>query len=597
MKSLRAWLLFASLLPACSARPSGDDSAAPSKLEALSVDEALGDLDVLASTIRREYGALSYKKARFGFDLDAEVAIAKAKIQAGQTEGDRVRPFYELLAKLRDGHIGLAYRLRGDDTSEWSLTDTFVTPIGGAYYLSAAPTTSGLQVGDKLVSIDGIAAERLEAALSPLIQTGTPECTRHKLGLQMTQRPFYVPAELQPTGPTAKVVVEHADGTSFTTDVAWVAKTGMAGQVVVPTPSDTASEPPMLSPHLAYLVATLQQRAQSTPIWLTQKVRDTFGVVDVTPQTATLSEFGVYTSPAIPEATTAMRFPNRAYKYGFNGKTVLVVRVPTFNLPLQNADENVAWVAAVLANDKAADRAATTLAEKPADVVVIDVSHNPGGSVPYTQGLAGLFITSPVPNIVQETRASRRQLSSLLTSVSNGDAVGRAIWQKRYDDTEAAYDRGDELAPFAAMSGQFLGPKFPFVGVQQSGDNMLPPHPTVRCEKPLLVLHDELSGSGGDAFPTILQNAGVAKTFGARTAGAGGAVMSVQLPYSGAVFSFPVGLFGAYDAEPARVRLVENNGVTPDFPHAVSIDDFRGGYVDYSTAFSQIATSLPNRAR
>jgi C-terminal processing protease CtpA/Prc len=124
---------------------------------------------------------------------------------------------------------------------------------------------------------------------------------------------------------------------------------------------------------------------------------------------------------------------------------------------------------------------------------------------------------------------------------------------------------------------------------------MVPPYPLVTATKPVLVLHDELSVSGGDAFPMVMQSGGF-KTFGARTGGLGGSVEAVlTLPHSAARLSLTRGLFAAHNpaggGEPVT-RLIENNGITPDYPHAVTVADMRAGYVGYVDAFSDVVVNL-----
>jgi len=113
-------------------------------------------------------------------------------------------------------------------------------------------------------------------------------------------------------------------------------------------------------------------------------------------------------------------------------------------------------------------------------------------------------------------------------------------------------------------------------------------------QKPILVLADELAGSCGDIFPMLMQRGGTAKVFGQRTMGLGGNVESVvTLPNSQASVRLTRGLFVTYEAggEYTDSDIVENNGVTPDIPHKLSLIDFRRGFVDYMTKMSDAAVA------
>lgn len=105
----------------------------------------------------------------------------------------------------------------------------------------------------------------------------------------------------------------------------------------------------------------------------------------------------------------------------------------------------------------------------------------------------------------------------------------------------------------------------------------------------MIVLIDELAGSCGDAFPMLIHDNDVAPLFGRRTMGLGGNVEPFgPLTHSDAVLYLTRGLFTTHrdDETYAPEAFVENNGVLPDIEHVISVDDFRAGFVDYVTHFS-----------
>jgi hypothetical protein len=595
---------------ACAGAPEGTD-ASGSALRGLNKTEATAELGQIGDAIRAYYGPLEYKQQRFGFNLDQALADANAEIQAGQTEADFVRPMYKLLGKLHDGHVSFEYPLKGDSTNE-NMIPMIVMPVEGQYIVAGVNPQLGVTKGDVLVSIDGLSTQKLEELLMPLVQIGTPESSKHFAGVDMTIRPFYAPPELQPQGPTAHVVLKHADGTQYSVDAPWrVTKGGTAGQVKPPvaTPPANPATPThakvaeTFSERANYVLsrlndpgldASLMEMGALTPYWLTPQVRQSLALVEVTPKAATLTSFGVTIPPTDATAADADRYIQfRAYKYKFAGKTVMVVRIPSYEVPQKNYDENVAWLASLLKENLAAPVAGATLADVPADVVVLDDTHNPGGSVPYVTGLASLFATAPIPNQVQANHADRKWISQLLDEANQSDATEQPILLDRMKGIETAFDAGKWLAPFTPMVGSFRGPTVPATTEGDLGENMLAAHPQVRWSKPVLVLTDELSGSGGDAFPMLLKNGGVAKTFGAKTMGLGGNVEEVlTLPFSGAKLRLTRGMFGTWKANPSDIPLIENNGVTPTYPYDHTAADFRAGFVDFAKSFSQVAATL-----
>ncbi len=607
LRHSRVGLLVLAMLPACASSSESDTSS--DEIRDLKSREVVAELTQIGELLKSNYGPLTYKKERFGFDLDEALDEAKKEIRAADNEADRVRPIFKLLAKLKDGHVSLYYPFHGESAATSSLPFT-ITPVQGAYLVANSEEES-IQHGDKLVSIDGLTTAQLEEALFPITEIGTPESTRHLVGMEITQRPFYVPAELRPKGEKATVVVEHEDGSKATVEVPWLSLTGPLASQVTPLADANAdgSNPAAISGRVEYLLrsgmapkaagfeADIDQWGNTLPFYLTPQVEQHLGMVEVAPKPETLKELGVVLPPTeaiVPEPLRQITV--RAYKYKFAGKTILLVRIPTFS-PRNKAtpDVHVAWLAALLKENMAAPSGEATpaLADAPADVVVVDVAHNPGGSVSYVQGMASLFASQPIPGQVQASRADRLFLTTLFYQAYTSDPAAREIALGRLNAAEKAYDEKQPLAPFMPLVGSNYGPLSPMTPVQRIGTDMLDPHPVVRWTKPTLVLHDELSASGGDVFPTLLQYGGVAKTFGARSAGMGGTVIDIAtLPHSGADLRLTRGLLRPFTAGGGSAPLIENNGVTPDFPYEVTIADYRSGFVGYATAFSAIAATL-----
>ena len=88
----------------------------------------------------------------------------------------------------------------------------------------------------------------------------------------------------------------------------------------------------------------------------------------------------------------------------------------------------------------------------------------------------------------------------------------------------------------------------------------------------------------------LIHNSHVAPLFGRRTMGLGGNVEQFgPLTNSDASLYLTRGLFTSYrdDETYAPGVFVENNGVRPEIEHVISVDDFRGGFVEYMTHFSE----------
>jgi C-terminal processing protease CtpA/Prc len=123
------------------------------------------------------------------------------------------------------------------------------------------------------------------------------------------------------------------------------------------------------------------------------------------------------------------------------------------------------------------------------------------------------------------------------------------------------------------------------VSLNSTGSLTLNPVP-VTYTKPMMVLVDEFSASGGDMFPAIIQSNNRAPLFGMRTMGAGGSVVGYNAPaYTESFFRITVSLMN-------RGHIVQ----TPDFPPAPYIENIGVRpdiTVDYMTRANLISFGAP----
>jgi C-terminal processing protease CtpA/Prc len=134
--------------------------------------------------------------------------------------------------------------------------------------------------------------------------------------------------------------------------------------------------------------------------------------------------------------------------------------------------------------------------------------------------------------------------------------------------------------------GAFLTPKISIFGDATGKPN------ATHYTKPIVVLIDEVSGSGGDAFPSLMQGIGRAKLLGSTTMGLGGHVIELPpLYYSQVQPRMTRSLFYRPDGVP-----VENNGAVPDYAYVPTRDDFMYGYKLYQNFYTQKLLELVTSA-
>jgi len=267
---------------------------------------------------------------------------------------------------------------------------------------------------------------------------------------------------------------------------------------------------------------------------------------------------------AIPkDATMIMEKPFVAYYYPSAKGNLGYLRIPEYYPVNENTDEEEFELR------YKQYQYAINMLEKNTVGLVIDQDHNCGGSVEYLEKMVGLFMDHPYAPQGFRFRASKRFFLDIEKWLKETDEhtlehEELLIIQK---DVKDAWERGDFLTTFTNFRGVTL----------------LEPDHDVHYSKPILMLIDELSGSGGDAFPSLMQGYGRAKLFGTRTMGAGGNVTTeASLNYSGITLRMTRSLF----YRPDGVE-VENNGAVPNFNYTITRDDFVYQYLGYRAAYTQ----------
>jgi C-terminal processing protease CtpA/Prc len=212
---------------------------------------------------------------------------------------------------------------------------------------------------------------------------------------------------------------------------------------------------------------------------------------------------------------------------------------------------------------------AISLLEKMTDGLVIDQDHNCGGSVDFMHDLASLLTTKPFTPIQFHLLANKSEYLSFKKWLDELSPFTLEHQQAKFltEKIKKHWMQGDELTDLLSINGQ----------------SVYFPHHQTRYTKPIVVLIDQMAGSGGDAFPALLQGIGRAKLFGTTTMGAGGHVEDQPaLPFSGLATSMTKSLFYRPDGVP-----VENQGAVPDRVYQITTYDFVNGYQAYQEAYTQ----------
>ena len=556
-----AMIIAMSPLLACSIART---SPSHQKMRPLTNQEAHADFSELVERMRSLYGPLQYKESKFGFKLDQIASQGHKEIDASKSDDETLGVFAKFLAKFHDAHVSIQFPASSSGVSSYKI-GVFVIPVEGKAIVANVSEDlkdQNISTGDELVKIDGVSP----FALLPTIlkyRNMANDISDQQALYKVLNRPAFL-TELTPKNPTAHLEFLKSDGSLFSADLHWnkVANFPLDGSSLVKPSQKAAHGLKTTWATDINQAAGMNVMGAVNPFFLTDSVISGFNLTRITANSDYLKKYGLDAAKN-PEIYAAM--------YRYQGKTILLVRQPSYDHedsePFTNADYISGY------------RAILDQYESIADVLIIDQTHNGGGS--YCQDFFGLFIKSQANGFVEKLRADRKWIIDLHDGANDLQSSGHTELAKSFlqaaNMTESAYDKGELLtAPFGIMNGS----------------NTASPDAKYTWKKPLLVLVDELSASCADAFPMLVKNNSVAKLFGERSMGAGGNVEpALEMPNSRATVNITRGLFTTFDPHGSyqSERFVENNGVAPDIHYSHTVSDVRAGYVGYVEAFSKAA--------
>lgn len=224
---------------------------------------------------------------------------------------------------------------------------------------------------------------------------------------------------------------------------------------------------------------------------------------------------------------------------------------------------------------------AVEILEANTKALIIDQDHNCGGSVTYLEQILGLFFNEPYQPMQFQLLASEQSkldFQSWLSEVPE-NTRDRKWLEAVLELISSTWEEGSSfLTEKTAITGRPL----------------LPPN-EITYTKPIIVLIDEIAGSGGDAFPGIMASRPQTKLLGTRTSGLGGHVEEFpRFPNSQTGGRYTKSLFYRADGVP-----VENNGAVPapGYEYTITYNDFVDGYREYQAFYLQKLLELVAASR
>lgn len=501
----------------------------------LTVQEKRSEIRSLAALIQSQYGPFEYKQKEQGFQFQKIVEHYEALAE----KATNVEYYYlinKFVAEFHDSHFGSSI------VSDHITTLGFFTDrVEGKVVIdeidrNALPESKfPFRRGDEIVSLDGKKVEDLVQDLSKYVGMGNPESALRIGSMLVTTRAAStVPAQ------TGKAKLEIRKGNSTVLDsveLDWIS----VGTPIIDSFSHGIDYGKIAIDDLDAIVPKGEKSFRCSPKSRIEVPKDAKSILN--------TPFVAYYYPTPKGNIGYLRIPHYNWKNEATGAMENEVRWRQYEYAVMELEKNTVGL-------------------------IIDQDHNCGGQVDMVEKMVGLFADKPFLGLQFQFLATRTEYASFqewFTKDMKNTVEGK-YFQEVLNLIKMTWEKGTDR----------LTSKTTF-----QNNRLLQPN-EIRYTKPVLVLIDEMSGSGGDAFPAMMQGIGRAKLFGSRTMGAGGHVVSgIALPYSGNALRMTKSLFFHPNG-----TAIENNGASPDYQYKITHSDYVYGYREYRAKYTETLLSL-----
>lgn len=521
-------------------------------------DSMLLDLQIVHSIFQYHYAPKEWKESLLGWDLEEEYRIAKTAVEENPsiTVPEFQQIIHTFIRSSQDYHVACRF----DDTESSSLLFS-VKSVDGRYFVYSIDTKRldteliQIQIGDELLSIDGVPVDTVAQDLLKNIARGIPDTDQALVDPIVTQRT----RDDCLTIPNGSALVKFRDKET--------------GQI-------KAYE--MLWHYEPEYVTYHKEIARTTDKPYVQPIMEAADWMTDLPVVGRGKLLGEKKSDIsrLGKVLWKNDKDNIFHAYIFEtpeGENVGFLRIPHFRSLSYDSEEEMEELVEIF-----------TRFEEFTSKLVIDQTNNPGGKLFYLYDIVSLLAYEPIklpknkvllsPTMIADYRMDLKDLENVY---SNDTAL-------KY--LEGLYfGRKPSLQLIEMLKNYYKT----MISEWESGKNLSDPvyllgiesinrHPDVVYTKPVLVLVNELDISCGDFFPAIMQDNKRAVIMGNRTAGAGGCVMKKTF-----LNNEGIRLVGYTWTIAERIGTglpIENLGVTPDVHYKTTTKDLQFGFKEYKAA-------------
>ncbi|MBL7669257.1 MAG: PDZ domain-containing protein [Bdellovibrionaceae bacterium] len=524
-------------------------SASPSIT--LSQDQKMSDLQQLVSMIKSGYGPLQYKKENFSIDVDSLHSLYTEKILKTQSNGEFYYSLIRFIAEFHDGHFSASL-----PTSRMASLPFDVDLVQGHVLIDKInrdklnEKSFPYAKGDEIVAVNG----------HPIGEVLNDLQRYRGLGFSLSEKRITAMALTTRNGmrmpvPSGEVVFSIRRGLSNVIDdvkLNWE----VTGEAV----DEEFSE---------LFRLTLDRATPKSADYDDLSIFDLQAELENPSVEKSFRCSGVSRIERPKSATVIMEKPFVAYYYSTPQGNIGYLRIPHYS-PERDSEKGESEEESGRAEETRFRQYEYAVAELEKNTVglVIDQDHNCGGSVDYLHRIVSLFVQQEFIPMQFQFLANKQEYLNF-SSWAAGTPENTIARQQ----LEIVRD----LVKDSWLQGKFMTPLTSIDGVKLFQSNK------ITYTKPIVVLIDEMSGSGGDAFPALMKGLGRAKLLGTRTMGLGGHVTEQPALYYSQIKAYMTkSLFYRPDGV-----AVENNGAVPDYPYEITRDDFIYGYHGYRQFYTQ----------
>ena len=536
----------------------------------------------IRSTFSNYYAPREWKKEHFGWNLETELSALQGAVESGKKVSEFHDGLKQFFIKTRDYHTGVFF----------SDTSTATIPIGikyinGDFYLAyidnSVPPSFPLMLGDKIMYFNDVDVK--EIAYDLIGRVENPKATDWALAAKKLTARVGIAHDKMEKG--SVVIKADRDGMAVFGQLVWNYNPNLMNFSKIKAHKSRANINADVPEEIKESIGALIEHIESRPHKVTFADHMKQATLDKASNPLALGAKESFLprlgNKVIWSTEKESRWQAYIYMNGDN-KLIGFIRLPSFAPSENDYAERVQEFGQII-----------NKMEELADILVIDQQNNPGGSVFYLYALLSMLSDQPLKNPhhrftidSKEVWQAHEMLKKIDLAVNILPLLGSSLGDMHGYPIDAQF--------FLHMKSYFqfiveqwenkktlTDPYFLF------GVDYIQPHPQYRYTKKLIVLTNELDFSAGDFFPAILQDSGRAVIMGTKTAGAGGYVLSnaernrvgiMQYTYTGS------------HALRADGKPLEDLGVTPDVPYAITPEDLKTRFLGFRIAINALVSAF-----